>query len=106
MEQLKFKLKNFDSKFDFRFRKISPIDILSLQTQIDLENMEKTKKLFSFILENTEVTNNGDLWVNVKEKKVDEYHPEGMEFNLKAMNEICIKFINDIIKPVFIESSR
>ena len=87
----------------YRFKDISPVKMLALQTSIDFDNMDKMEKLYSFILENTEVNING-VWTQVKEKNRDIYYPIGFEKEIDAMMEICIYFLNEVLKPVFTKS--
>lgn len=87
----------------FRFKDISPVKMLALQTNIDFDDMDKTEKLYGFILENTEV-NIAGTWTQVKEKGRDVYYPVGFDKELDAMMEICVKFLNEVVKPVFTKS--
>lgn len=87
----------------FRFKTISPVKLLSIQMIVDFDNFDKTTKLFSFILENTEV-NIAGTWTNVKMKDRDVYMPQGIDKNLTALMQICTTFMNDVIKPVFQKS--
>lgn len=87
----------------FRFRQISPVKMLSLQTCIDFDDMSKTEHLFGFILENTEV-NIAGTWVAVKEQGRDVYFPKGIENELDILMEICTIFLNDVLKPIFTKS--
>lgn len=90
----------------FRNKELSPLKVLALQTQIDFGNMEKVEGLFSFILENTEVSVNGYDWVPVKEKGREIYYPSDIEKNLNNLNEIVLTFLNEVIKPLFTESNK
>lgn len=87
----------------YRFKDISPVKMLALQTSIDFDDMSKMEKLYSFILENTEVNISG-TWTQVKEKNRDIYYPIGFEKELDSMMEICIYFLNEVLKPVFMKS--
>lgn len=102
------KIFTIKAKPDLKFRnkELSPLKVLALQTQIDFGNMEKVEGLFSFILENTEVSNNGYDWVPVKEKGREIYYPSGIEKNLNNLNEIVLAFLNEVIKPLFTESNK
>lgn len=90
-------------EFQYRFRDISPVKMLAMQTSIDFDNMDKMEKLYSFILENTEV-NIAGTWTQVKEKNRDVYYPIGFEKEVNAMFEICMTFLNEVLKPVFMKS--
>lgn len=92
-------------ELSLRFKDISPVKMLALQMTIDFESMDKSEKLFSFILENTEVDIAG-TWTNVKEQGRDVYFPIGIEADLNALMEICTTFLNEVLKPVFTKSSR
>lgn len=87
----------------YRFKDISPVKMLALQTSIDFDDMNKMEKLYSFILENTEVNISG-TWTQVKEKNRDIYYPIGFEKELDSMMEICVYFLNEVLKPVFTKS--
>lgn len=87
----------------FRFKDISPIKLLALQSTIDFNDMSKTESLFSFILENTEVNISG-TWLNVKVKDKDVYLPQGIEKDLTVFMEISTIFLDKVIKPVFTKS--
>lgn len=102
------KIFTIKSKPDLKFRnkELSPLKVLALQTQIDFSNMGKVEELFSFILENTEVSVNGYDWIPVKEKGREIYYPSGIEKNLNNLNEIVLAFLNEIIKPLFTESNK
>ena len=97
-------------EMQFRFKDISPVKMLALQTSIDFDDMDKTEKLYSFILENTEVNISG-TWTQVKANKRDVYFPvmssemsKKMEKELDAMMEISVVFLNEVVKPVFQKS--
>lgn len=90
-------------EFQYRFRDISPVKMLAMQTSIDFDNMDKMEKLYGFILENTEV-NIAGTWTQVKEKNRDVYYPIGFEKEVNAMFEICMTFLNEVLKPVFMKS--
>lgn len=94
-----------DSKpeMQFRFKDISPVKILALQTCIDFNDFEKTSKLFAFILENTQVSISG-TWTDVKVKDREVYFPQGIEKEVPVLMDICTKFLNEVIKPTFTKS--
>lgn len=103
MENKEFNIKSLSQTF--RVSKISPIELLSLQTQINFEDFKLTSNLFTFILEHLEVRVM-DVWVPVKEKNKEEYNPKGIENNIKALNELIMWFLDNIIKDTFINSSK
>lgn len=94
-----FNINNYVN--NFRFKKISPVKILSLQMVSDFNSLIKTEEMFSFILENTEVQVK-DTWFPVKEK--ENYMPVGIDNDISALTEIITHFFNDILKPVFTKS--
>ena len=87
----------------YRFKDISPVNMLALQTTMDFDNVDKMEKLYGFILENTEVNIMG-TWTQVKEKNREVYYPIGFEKEVEAMLEICVTFLNEVLKPVFMKS--
>ena len=89
----------------FRFKDISPIKMLALQTTINFDDFDKASNLFSFILENTEVNISG-TWQPVKMVNREVYLPVGIEKELNTLMEICLKFINDVVKPLFKKSEE
>ena len=94
-----FKIDGYNNQF--RFKNLNAIEILSLQTQIDFSNYEKSVKTFNMILENTEI-NLGDKWLPVKDKK--DYYPVGIENDYKAIDKISKLFLEEI-KSVFQKSA-
>lgn len=58
----------------FRVGKISTVEILAIQTQINFNSLSQTETLFNFILEHIEVSLN-NMWVNLKEKGREVYMP-------------------------------
>ena len=89
----------------FRFKKISPVKLLAMQSIVDFNDFEKSEKLYSFILENTEVNVSG-TWLNVKEKGRDVYFPQGIESEMQVLMDIAVQFVKDVITPVFQKSKR
>ena len=90
-------------EIELRFKDISPIKMLALQTSIDFNDFDKTAKLFSFILENTQ-TNISGTWTDLKLKDREVYLPQGIEKDLPFLMEVCTKFLNDVVKPIFTKS--
>lgn len=90
--------------YSFRFKKVSPVKLLALQTSVNIEDFNKAADLYAFILESTEVKI-AEAWVNVKEKGREVYLPVGIEDNGLALMAICAKFMTEVLKPVF-QSSR
>jgi hypothetical protein len=104
MDQKEFEIASLPDK-KFRFGKVSPVDFLAIQTQIDFDNFKKSKTVFLFILEHTE-TLVADKWVPVKKEGFEAYMPAGIDSNLKALNEICDVVFNDVILPTFTKSGE
>ena len=96
-----FKVDNLE----YRFKNISPVKMLALQTSIDFDNFIKTEGLFSFILENTEV-NIAGTFTQLKATGRDVYLPQGIENDMKTLMEICMTFLNEVVKPLFQRSSE
>ena len=89
----------------FRVPKISPIDLLALQMQTDLENFTQTKVLFTFALEHIEVKM-GEKWTPVKTANKEIYMPFGIEDDFNALNELCGYFLTNVVTKVFPKSSE
>ena len=100
MKEFKIKEK---PEMEFRFKDISPVKLMSLQLCIDFDDFDKTSKLFSFILENTQ-SNIAGTWTDVKMKDREVYLPQGIDKEVNALMEICTTFLNEVIKPVFTRS--
>ena len=103
MDILEFTIET--RKENFRIVKISPIDILALQMQTDLDNFEKTKLLFKFALEHTEVKA-GEKWFPVKTPNKEVYFPTDIAEDYIALNEICAFFLDNKMAKVFQKSSE
>ena len=104
IEQKTFKIKS-RKDLEFKVGKISSIEMLTLQTQINFKSMTQTETVFSFILEHIEVSING-TWVTVKEKGRDIYVPFDIEQDLVALQELVVYFLNDVLKPIFKKSKE
>lgn len=94
---------------EFRFKDVSPTDILSL-SNMDFKTRTERKELYDFALENTEVKM-GEKWVPVKTPAIqpnqrDVYMPIGMEKNLIEMEMICTKFLVEVVYKAFQKSSE
>lgn len=96
-----------DSRKDLEFRvgKISAVEMLGLQTQINFNSLTQTETVFTFILEHIEV-NIAGVWTPVKEKGRDIYMPLNLEENLIALQELVIYFLNNVMKPLFKKSKE
>lgn len=98
MEQKEFTIEGYENKF--RSTKVKPLDMLALQTQINFDDMIKTKELFKFALEHLEVKVL-DQWIPVKEPNKEVYYPIGIEDNYKALKSLIEWFIENVVRPVF-----
>lgn len=104
LEQKTFKIDSRNN-LEFRIGKISAIEMLTLQTQINFKSLEQTETVFTFILEHIEVNING-VWTNVKEKGRDIYMPLDLENDLASLQELVVYFLNDVMKPIFKKSKE
>lgn len=89
----------------FRIAKISPVELLALQMQIDFSNLQLTVTLFSYILEHIEVEISKQ-WVPVKEKNRDVYMPVDLENDFLSLRELVFYFLNSYMKPLFTNSNE
>lgn len=92
-------------KDKFRVGKISPIELLALQTQFNFENMTQSQTVMTFILEHTEVEICGQ-WFKVKEVGKESYLPDNISDDLFALQEIITYFLNEVFKPAFMKSGE
>lgn len=92
-------------KDQFRIGYISPVKLLAITTQVDLEKFQQTETLYTFALENTEVKM-GEKWVPVKTPGQEVYMPFGIDDDLIALNEICMYFLTEVIYKAFQKSSE
>lgn len=103
MQIKEFQIKSFPGP-TFRTKRVSPIKLLALQTQIDLDNFNKVEALYTFVLENLEVKTNENNWMSVKTPGKDTLLPIGIEDNLTALNELIGWYAENVIQPTFTES--
>lgn len=87
-------------KEQFRIGYISPIELLSIGTQIDFDHLEKTQALMTFVFEHVEVKIM-ESWSPVKMKGKEVWLPIGIEKDLLALNEIFDYVMKEIIGVVF-----
>ncbi len=104
MDQIEFSIKSLP-EYQFKIKKISPVDLLCLTTTMNLEDFNKTKDSYNFILEHMEVKIN-EKWFDVKIPGREIYSPESLETNLIALNELIEYFFSNIIAPLFQKSSE
>lgn len=88
----------------FRFKEMSPIDILSICNEIvnGVSDSEFYKKYLVSALENTEVQINSK-WIPVKEG--ENYYPVYLKDDIRGLYEIVNKFFEKVIQPVFTKSA-
>ena len=89
----------------FRVGKISTVEILAIQTQINFNSLYQTETLFNFILEHIEVSLN-NMWVSLKEKGREVYMPLDIQNDYPALQQLCIYFIKDYLQPLFRKSEE
>lgn len=89
----------------FRVGKISTVEILAIQTQINFNSLYQTETLFNFILEHIEVSLN-NMWVSLKEKGREVYMPLDIQNDYSALQQLCIYFIKDYLQPLFRKSEE
>lgn len=89
----------------FRVGKISTVEILAIQTQINFNSLSQTETLFNFILEHIEVSLN-NMWVSLKEKGREVYMPLDIQNDYIALQQLCIYFIKDYLQPLFKKSEE
>lgn len=91
----------------FRTKYISPVDLLALGSQVDLDDFYKSQLLFTFALEHIEVLiGDNNKWFTVKTPGQEVYMPLGIEENLKALNQLSAWFIENIVIKTFTNSSE
>ena len=88
-----------------RVGKISTVEILAIQTQINFNSLSQTETLFNFILEHIEVSLN-NMWVTLKEKGREVYMPLDIQNDYIALQQLCIYFIKDYLQPLFKKSEE
>ena len=103
MEEKEFNIKT--RKETFKIAKISPVELLSISTQINFNNLQQTETVFNFALEHTLVKIE-DSWLPVKEKSKEVYWPATMETDFLSLNELITYFLNNVIKKVFTKSEE
>lgn len=97
-----FKIDGYD--FNFRIKRINAIELLALRTQINFDNIKKTKELFGAMLEKIEVQC-GENWLPCKMEGREVYSPAGLEDDVFLAEGLVDYFLNDFLKPVFQKSN-
>lgn len=91
--------------YEFEFDYISPIDLLALTTQLNLEEFKPTKLTYTFALEHIKVKV-GEAWLPVKVADREVYMPSGIETNLIAISQLCNYFLNEVLAKAFTKSEE
>ena len=98
-----FKIESRNEQF--RVAYVSPVELLAISTQVDLEKYEQTKVLYNFALEHIEVSM-GDKWFPVKTPNKEVYMPMGIDNDFVALNDLCMYFVSEVIYKAFQKSSE
>lgn len=101
MKEQVFKIKSRNE--EFRIAKMSPVELLALQTQIDFNSLQQTTTTFDFILEHIEVSI-ANSWTKVKDNNI--YMPINIESDLTALQELVVYFLSDYLAPLFKKSNE
>ena len=85
---------NIDAmKGDFRVGFKNGIEAVSMRyCLMGLNDAKQTTKIFEEILEHTEYRIDKDNWIRVKEG--NNYYPNGIENNAKAIEQLVVKFLS------------
>lgn len=89
---------------EFRFKDVSPLDILALNGA-DFKDIKQRRDIYKFVMENTEVKI-GEKWFPVKTPDKDVYIPIGMEKKIAEMDEMCAKYMVEVVFKAFQKSSE
>ena len=104
MKTVEFKIES-RPELEFRTARISPVELLAITTQMDLDKFVQTKALFEFTLEHIEVKV-GEKWFPVKIPGQEVYMPTDIEDDLVSLNEILAWFLNEVVAKTFMKSSE
>lgn len=104
MQPIEFKIAK-RPELELRIKKVSPVDLLAISTQMDFNKFAQTKEMYKFALEQTEVKI-GDKWFPVKVEGREVYMPTDLEDDPIALNEIIVYFLDNVVTKVFPESSE
>lgn len=100
MEQKTFTIQKRPN-VEFRPKEIMAIEFLTIRSQIDFDDYEKTLKFYSWILEHLEV-NIANTWTQVKQKDI--YYPLDLKDDLESIEQLVHWFWENIFLPVFTKS--
>ena len=87
----------------YRIKQMNAIELLSIQTCIDLSNVDEAINTYNFILERLEVKIK-DQWLPVKEKNKDIFYPADVENDFETLQKLITHFLS-YIKEVFQKSN-
>lgn len=106
-----FEIEGYNNKFRFKDA-TDPIMIMAYGELLAKEDLKTKQEIYSFAIDNTEVMV-GDMWSPVRKKFVDNagnehftYMPTELAKDIKAIQYIVYKFINDVIADAFQSSSE
>ncbi len=92
---------NIESRKElFRIGHVTPVELLSIATVLDLEKLTQVTEFVTFALEHAEVKM-GETWQPVKVKGKEIYMPLGMENDFAALNEIVAVMLNEVVSKAF-----
>lgn len=103
MEQKEFTVEG--RKEQFRIGKVTPIELLSIATVLDLEKLAQVQEFMTFALEHTEVMM-GETWQPVKAKGREVYMPIGIEEDIFSLNNIAAFMLQEVVQKAFTKSSE
>ena len=101
MKQVEFELQGLK----FRPKNMSPGEVLGLEAVVQLTDADKATTMFNTIMEKTEVEIAG-VWVPLKEKGVEVYHPDNIKDDIHLLYDVCTTFMLTVIKPLFLKSGE
>lgn len=90
---------------NFREGQVSPVDLLAIATQVDLDDFKKNKTLIAFALEHLECEVDGK-WFPVKQPGREVYMPFNLERNYRALNELVQWYLENVVFEVFTDSAE
>ena len=94
---------NSKPNLTFRTKDINGLELLALRSCIDFDNLNKTVKLYGYILEHVEVKA-GDVWMTVKDGET--YLPIGIDKELDSLEELINFFMKEFILKTFQKSNE
>lgn len=86
----------------YRIKQMNAIEVLSIQSTINFDDIDKIQKCYSNMLEKIEVKVK-DQWVSVKSG--NNFYPIGIENDVKTIEEL-IKYFLSYLRMVFQNSKE